>query len=69
MSFDSILLTDMGQRTHVVFLMIDAQMVRGDVAYRDRRKAEIEGARDLLRGYFENLKRLVAESAGAAQRS
>jgi hypothetical protein len=59
MSFDSVLLTDMGSKTHVVFLMIDAQMGRGDEAYRRQRAAELEGGRDLLESYFENLKQLV----------
>jgi hypothetical protein len=61
MSFDSILLTDLGDRTHLTFLLVDAHMGRGDPDFHTRRKQELEGARGLLEKYFENLKRMVAE--------
>lgn len=62
MSFDSILLSDLGTRTQVLFLIVDVQMRTGAEEYRERRKAELEGGRELLNGYFQNLKQRV-ESA------
>lgn len=63
MSFDNILLTDLGGRTKVVFLMVDAHLGEHDEEYHQRRKKEVEGGRDLLNGYFENLRRLVDGAA------
>lgn len=65
MSFDNILLTDIGGRTKVVFLMIDAHLGAHDEAYHQRRKQEVEAGRDLINGYFDNLRRLVAAQTNA----
>lgn len=62
MSFDSILLTDLGGRTQMVFLMVDAHVGKWEEEHYQRRKNEVEGGRELLNGYFENLKRLVASA-------
>jgi hypothetical protein len=64
-SFDNILLTDLGGRTRVVFLMVDAHLGPHDEEYNERRAGDVEGGRDLLNGYFENLRRLVDGSARA----
>jgi hypothetical protein len=58
-SFDNILLIDLGGRTKVIFLMIDAHVGARDEQYEERRNKEVEGAVDMLTGYFENLRRLV----------
>jgi hypothetical protein len=63
MSFDSILLTDMGARTNLTFLMVDAHMGKGDETFHARRRSELETARGLLDKYFENLKRLIGDHA------
>lgn len=65
MSFDNILLTDLGDRTKVVFLMVDAHLGAHDEEYHRRRQREVEGGRDLLNGYFENLRRLVNDGVRA----
>lgn len=62
MSFDSILLTDLGERTHLTFLMIDVYAGRGEPDFFTKRKEELKHARALLDQYFENLRRLVQES-------
>lgn len=59
MSFDGILLTDIGGKTQLVFLMVDVLKGCGTAESRERRRHELEGARKLLNGYFENLKQLV----------
>lgn len=66
MSFDNILFTDLGGRTQVVFLMVDAHLGAHDEAYVQRRSKEVAGGRDLIDGYFENLRRLVDASAPGA---
>jgi hypothetical protein len=58
-SFDSILFSDLGNTTKVIFLMIDVHLRKGDEEYLQRRKKEIDGARSLLNGYFNNLRMLV----------
>lgn len=59
MSFDSILFADLGGRTQLTFLMVDAHMGRGEPGFHAKRTAELEQARGMLEGYFENLKRQV----------
>ena len=59
MSFDSILLTDLGRRTQLTFLLVDVHMGKGEKEFHARRKRELEEARGLLHQYFENLARLV----------
>jgi hypothetical protein len=63
MSFDSILLTDLGDKTALVFLMIDVHAGRGEADFLARRKRELKEARGLLEQYFENLQRLVEQGA------
>lgn len=64
MSFDSLLLTDMGQRTHLAFLMVDVHMGKGGKEFHEQRKNELEtSVREMLDGYFENLKQLIASQA------
>jgi hypothetical protein len=62
MSFDGILLTDIGGKTKLVFLMVDVLKGRAERESVARRKKELEGARGLLEKYFENLKRLVDDA-------
>jgi hypothetical protein len=60
MSFDSILLNDLGGRTRLTFMLVDVHMGKGEKDFHARRKSELEGARALLEQYFENLKQLVS---------
>ena len=62
MSFDSIILTDMGARTNLTFLLVDAHIGRGDSAFHARRSVELAEVRPLMQTYFQNLKRLITES-------
>lgn len=64
MSFDSILLNDLGARTALTFLMIDVFAGKGEPGFCERRQEELQHARGLLEQYFENLKRRV-EQGGA----
>jgi hypothetical protein len=59
MSFDGVLFIDLLQKTKVVFLMVDVQMGQRDEEERRRRKQELDGGHKLIRGYFDNLTRLV----------
>jgi hypothetical protein len=59
MSFDSVLFADLGGRTQVIFLMVDAHLGKGDEEYYTRRKAEIEQSRGKLERYFDNLRQQV----------
>lgn len=59
MSFDGILFADLGDRTKIVFLMVDVHLGQGDEEYSKRRAAELEGGRTMITGYFDNLKRLL----------
>jgi hypothetical protein len=63
MSFDGILFSDIGDRTHVVFLMVDAALGNIDAEYSQRRAKEVEDARAMINGYFENLKQLAGNAA------
>jgi hypothetical protein len=58
-SFDNILLSDIGAKTQVTFLMVEIQLGKWDQRSRENRNAVLEGVRPMLEGYFENLKRLV----------
>lgn len=61
MSFDGILLVDLGGRTRLTFQMIDVHMGKGAPDFHDRRHKELQDvAGKLLERYFENLKELVA---------
>lgn len=61
MSFDSIIFTDLGQRTKLTFHMIDVHLGKGGPDFQKQKKAELEEAGGrLLTQYFENLKQLVA---------
>jgi hypothetical protein len=61
MCFDSINLTDLGGRTHVSYLLIEANLGKGDKDFYPRRKAEIEAVRGLIGKFFDNLRQRVAE--------
>jgi hypothetical protein len=61
-SFDGILLTDLGAKTQLTFLLIDVHRGKGSREEYAQRGAEIEGLRKLLDQYFENLRCLVAAS-------
>jgi hypothetical protein len=61
-SFDCILLVDLGEKTKLIFLAIDVNMVRGEQKDIDFQKREETGDADghqRLNRYFENLKQLV----------
>lgn len=59
MSFDGILLDDVGGKTKITFLLVDIHLGKGDQAAYERRRKEIEDSRQLLDQYFENLRILV----------
>lgn len=59
MSFDGILLTDIGGKTKLMFLLVDVHMDKASAEEYARRQTKVEAARTLLEQYFENLKRLV----------
>ena len=59
LSFDYILLTDLGDRTKVVFAMVDVTLRKGDQEFRERQRREHEEGRERLEPYFDNLKRLI----------
>jgi hypothetical protein len=61
MSFDGILLTDMGKRTQVVFLMVDAHIGQGGKEQHNRRAKVVDDGQAMIRGYFENLRTLVED--------
>jgi hypothetical protein len=58
-SFNTISLVSLGDRTRVGYQMIDVHLGQGGDEFRSRRKLELEGVRELLRGYFENLRQHV----------
>jgi hypothetical protein len=60
-SFDGILFTDLGGKTHITFHMVDVHLKKADPVALERRKAEIEAGRKLMDRHFENLWRLVSE--------
>lgn len=60
-SFDGILLVDLGAATRLIFLFVEIHIGKGEFGFHERHQKEVEAARDLLETYFENLKRLVAE--------
>jgi hypothetical protein len=60
MSFDGILLVDLGGATKVIFLVVDVHMGERDEVYYERTRDELEEAgRHLIGPYFENLRSLV----------
>lgn len=64
--FDTILFTELGNRTHIGFLLVDMHL--GHEAPKDPRKVqeeekEREVMRDRLSRFFDNLKQLVSEAA------
>jgi hypothetical protein len=63
-SFDAILLTDLGARTHLTFLAIDVdlQKTKPAAAEREKRAAKEQRMRERLHKYFDNLARQVAEA-------
>lgn len=61
-SFDGILFSDLGNRTRITFLLIDAHIGHGDAEYRKHKEEEIEVARERIGRFFENLRRLVDAS-------
>lgn len=62
-SFDSIILTDLGGRTHIAFHMVDVHLGRGEQDFAARRKSELEAVRGMIERYFENLRRNVAKGS------
>jgi hypothetical protein len=68
-SFDTILLSDLGERTHLSFLMIDVllQPREGDVLHAEDKQQRRERLRSLLDTYFDNLRRLVLRAREQAQ--
>jgi hypothetical protein len=63
MSFDGLLLSEMGDKTKLIFLLVDVHMDKASPQEYEQRQAKVEGARLLLEQYFENLKRLVHEGS------
>lgn len=59
MSFNTISLIALGSRTKVGYQMIDVHMGQGGEEFCARRRRELGGVRELLRGYFENLRQQV----------
>lgn len=59
LSFDTILLTDLGGKTHVAFHMVDVHPGKVEADFAARRGAELEGVRRMLEQYFSNLRALV----------
>lgn len=59
MSFDTIILTDLGDRTHLSFLMIDVNMGPSTPESRKEQDEKLQLGRELITPYFENLKRLL----------
>lgn len=55
-SFDGVLLNDLGGRTRITFLFIDMHEGRGGAEWYAARTAELEGARTMLQGYLTHLK-------------
>lgn len=64
MSFDSILFTDLGGKTKVVLLMTDVHLGKRDAEFMAHRKGEHDAGREMVIGYFENLRQLVDKDNG-----
>lgn len=62
MTFDTISLTDLGGRTQIAYLLIEANLGKGPEDFYGRRKAEIESVRTTIESFFGNLQRLAANS-------
>lgn len=63
MSLDSVVLTAVGEQTHLFFVMIDLTLGEVDEAFRQRQQREHSLGQALIRQYFDNLKALVENSA------
>lgn len=65
-SFDTILLTDLGVRTHLTFLMIDVLLSKaaGGTIHTEDKQARKQRLAAVLDGYFDNLRRLVLGDGG-----
>jgi hypothetical protein len=59
MSFNTISTTEIDGRTVVGYQMIDVHLGRGGDEFCARRTREMQGVRELLLKYFDNLKQLV----------
>jgi len=62
LSFDSVLLADLGGKTLVGFHMVDVHLEKGDAGFHARRDEELKAVRGMLEAYFGNLRRLVEEA-------
>jgi hypothetical protein len=63
MSFDGLLLTDLGNRTHITFLLVDVHMGKGDDASYQCKEHELAtDGNKLIHKYFDNLKRILSEA-------
>lgn len=60
-SFDTIILTDLGERTQLTFLMIDVLLSKanGAVLHAEEKEARSQRLAAVLDGYFDNLRGLV----------
>jgi hypothetical protein len=58
-SFDGLLFVDLGNKTRILFHMVDVHLKKADPAALERRRTEIEAGRQLMNRHFENLRRLV----------
>lgn len=63
LTFDSIHFTDLGGRTHIAYLLAEAQLGKGDEDFLARRKVELAAVPKMFEGFFENLRQRVANSA------
>lgn len=63
--FDSIILTDLGDRTHIAFLLIDMHAGHGEPKSSEKlaeEEAQRDTMRDRLQRFFLNLDRLVSQN-------
>jgi hypothetical protein len=63
MSFDTILLTDLGARTQLSFLMIDVNIGTGTPESRKEQDEKLQLGRELIMPFFDTLKALLREAA------
>jgi hypothetical protein len=59
-SFDTILLTDLNERTHLSFLMVDVNFGPGSSDSQKAQAEKVEQGRKLIYSYFDNLKALLS---------
>lgn len=62
MTFDSIHFTDLGGRTQIVYLLVEAHMGKGGADFCARRKLELQVVPKMFEGFFENLRKRVASA-------